>query len=438
MIKNENIVALATPMGTAALAVLRLSGPDCKIIAMHYLAVSDKITPGKMLLRNFKTFDQSQILDKLLFCYFENPKSYTGEDSIELYPHGNMILIRQIIEELCKYSNTRPAEAGEFTRRAFENGKIDLIQSESVLQMIHATDKYTLDNARKLVDGELSFTLNNLSDSIVNLSARMELDVDFAEEEAEPDKEKWQSQIEEMNTYLDTLLEQWEFYKNRMQKPRVALLGAPNAGKSSLVNALLKSDRVLVSSQAGTTRDWVEVSLFLQGGEVSLIDTAGLGTHIDELDKLSQEKTLEIAENSLCKVWLSDGTIENEIIDQDVDLVLRTRSDLNEFIIQENTLAISTKSGDGLDKFKNWLEKRFFEEIETSEVWMGTERQAIGVRKAKVCLESCLSYLYQGVLEPEVLAFELREARIFIQELTGEISEDDILNHLFSEFCIGK
>jgi len=304
--------------------------------------------------------------------------------------------------------------------------------------MIHATDKYTLDNARKLVDGELSSTLNNLSNSIVNLSARMELDVDFAEEEAEPDKEKWQSQIEEMNTYLDTLLDQWELYKNRMQKPRVALLGAPNAGKSSLVNALLKSDRVLVSSQAGTTRDWVEVSLFLQGGEVSLIDTAGLGAHIDELDKLSQEKTLEVAEKSLCRVWLSDGTVENEIVDQDVDLVLRTRSDLNEFIIQENTLAISTKSGDGLDAFKNWLEKRFFEEIETSEVWMGTERQAIGVRKAKVCLESCLSYLAQGVLEPEVLAFELREARIFIQELTGEISEDDILNHLFSEFCIGK
>ena len=437
MIKNENIVALATPMGTAALAVLRLSGPDCKTIAQHFLGVSDKVSPGKMLLRNFNTFDKTNILDKLLFCFFENPKSYTGEDSIELYPHGNMILVRQIIAELCKYSNTRPAEAGEFTRRAFENGKIDLIQSESVLQMIHATDKYTLDNARKLVDGELSSTLNDLSDSIVNLSARMELDVDFAEEEAEPDKDKWEIQIEQMNSYLDTLLEQWELYKNRMQKPRVALLGAPNAGKSSLVNALLKSDRVLVSSQAGTTRDWVEVSLFLKGGEVSLIDTAGLGEHIDELDKLSQEKTLEVAENSLCKVWLSDGTKE-EVINQEVDLVLRTRSDLENFVSKDHTLAISTKTGEGLDKFKNWLEDRFFNEIETSEVWMGTERQAIGVRKAKTCLESCLSYLNQGILEPEVLAFELREARIFIQELTGEISEDDILNHLFGEFCIGK
>jgi tRNA modification GTPase len=438
MLKNENIVALATPMGTAALAVLRLSGPDCKSIVQHYLGVSDKVTPGKMLLRNFKTFDKSNILDKLLFCYFENPKSYTGEDSIELYPHGNMILVRRIIEELCKFENTRPAEAGEFTRRAFESGKIDLIQSESVLQMIHATDEYTLDNARKLVDGELSSTLNDLSESIVNLSARMELDVDFAEEEAEPDKEKWQSQIEEMNSYLDTLLDQWELFKNRMQKPRVALLGAPNAGKSSLVNALLKSDRVLVSSQAGTTRDWIEVSLFLKGGEVSLIDTAGLGEHIDELDKRSQEKTLEVAEKSYCKIWLSDGTNENEVIGQDVDLILRTRADLDSFVAKENTLGVSTKSGQGLDEVRTWLEKRFFEKIESSEVWMGTERQAIGVRKAKVCLESCLTYLEQGLLEPEVLAFELRESRIFIQELTGEISEDDILNHLFSEFCIGK
>lgn len=463
---TATIVASSTPPGTSGLAVLRLSGPDCRAVALACLGRRDPV-PRHVYHGIFRAPSpasgpggpspavEAEALDRLNYVFFPAPASATGEDVLEIYPHGNPLLIGKILAALCGLPGVRPAAPGEFTRRAFENGKIDLLQAEAVGQLIHAETLEALRNARRVVEGALSAPLKSLRESLMDLSVRLELDVDFAEEEADPDYASWIPRLEAIREKLDALAAGFDQGRGLGRAPRVAILGAPNAGKSSLVNALVREDRLMVSDVPGTTRDWVEVTLTLPSGRVLLVDTAGLGRPVDALDALAMERTRRQWGEADVRVWVEDGTrdpaeaplpamesVGGEAYEgparNAVDLRVRTKADLPDFRPVAGALSVASPTGAGLEAFRASLDATAFRERGLGEdPVLTTERQFRSVAAARDRVDAALAGM-RGRPAIEILAFEIREAAGHLRELLGEIAPDEVLGRIFAGFCIGK
>ncbi len=472
----ETIVALSTPPGTSGLAVLRLSGPACRGVAKTHLGRGAlqarhvyygafRVAPsGTGAWKPGSPFAPAQdnasgeILDRLNFVFFPGPASSTGEDVLELYPHGNMLLVDRILKTLLDFPRVRLAGPGEFTRRGFESGKIDLLQAEAVGQLIHAQTVEAVRNAQRIVAGALSAPLKALRDALVDLSVRLELDVDFSEEEADPDYASWVPRLESVQAELAKLATGFAKGRDLARSPRVVIMGAPNAGKSSLINALVDEDRLLVSEIPGTTRDYVEVTLRLPSGLVQLVDTAGLGRPVDGLDELAMERTRRQSETADVRVWVQDGTSAGTEdggaphpfsalasgvpavpgTEQAFVLRLASKSDLPGFHAPEGFLPVSNRTRAGLREFRERLDASVFRDRGVGEdIVLTTERQFRAVMAARERVETALHGM-RGKPAIEILAFEIREAAGYLQELLGEISTDEILGKIFSGFCIGK
>ena len=307
---SRTIVAPMTPAGVSAVAAIRVSGPQVRdvVLALFGERAVARLESHKARLGTARDPKTGETVDSLLYLFFEGPNSYTGEDTLELYPHGNPLIVRELIQAIRKVQGVRLAEPGEFTRRAFLNGKMDLVQAESVADVIHSANRAELKNAHRLLSGTLSKKIQELNEQVKDMSARLELDVDFAEEEADPDYDSWRKRIVAIGEKISEILQSFRGKENLSRLPLVVLYGAPNAGKSSLVNALLGEDRILVSSVPGTTRDFVDVRLFLPGGEIRLVDTAGIADRAtDELDALSMDKSREILKEADLKIHVVDG-----------------------------------------------------------------------------------------------------------------------------------
>jgi tRNA modification GTPase len=396
-----------------------------------------------------------EVLDRLNYVFFPGPASATGEDVLELTPHGNPLLIDRILQVLLELPGVRLAAPGEFTRRAFENGKIDLLQAEAVGQFIHAETVQALRNARRVAEGALSAPLRALRDGLVDLSVRLELDVDFSEEEADPDYASWIPRLEAIRRELDVLAAGFDRGRGLGRAPRVAVLGAPNAGKSSLINALVRQDRLMVSDVPGTTRDWVEVTLTLPSGRVQLVDTAGLGRPVDALDALAMERTRRQWGEADLRIWVEDGTRESAPAElpmgeslggeaaeaparNAIDVRVRTKADLEGFTAAAESLSVASPTGAGLDALRARLDALAFRDRGAGEdVVLTTERQFRAVLAARDRADAALAGL-RGKPAIEILAFEMREAAGHLRELLGEIAPDEILGRIFSGFCIGK
>ena len=440
------IVAPMTPAGVSAVAALRVSGTHVRDVVRRLFGsrAAEKLVPRMANLGTARDPQTGKVLDSLLYIYFEAPNSYTGEDVLELYPHGNPLIVRDLLQAIRGIEGVRLAEPGEYTRRAFLNGKMDLTQAESVADVIHSASRAELENAHRLLSGALSKKIATLTAQVKDISARLELDVDFAEEEADPDFSGWKQKFENIRVSIKGILNSFRGKANLSRLPLAVLYGAPNAGKSSLVNALLGEDRVLVSNVPGTTRDFVEVRLFLDGGEIRLIDTAGIADKAtDELDALSMKKSREILDEADMKILVVDGTVESRKTEDETinpDFTVYSKSDLksNANAESEGTLRISSMTGEGLDDLKNAMNAVLFKKSETAEdLWITSERE-------KSCLEEALAGvdLVLGLLEKnpavELLAFEMQLVRKALQSITGEISSEDILQSIFAGFCIGK
>jgi tRNA modification GTPase TrmE len=437
---SDTIAALSTPPGVSGLAVLRLSGPACGE-AVRLCLGGRKWKPRMLHAAPFEA--DGEILDHLTFHVLPGPHSPTGEDVLEIFPHGNPLLLETLLRALLRVPGVRPAEPGEFTRRALENGRIDLIQAEAVGELIHAQTRAALANARRLLAGELSGRLRALRDGLLDLSARLELDVDFAEEEADPDFESWKPRVQGARLEVEGLLRGFERGRAWSQARRAVFFGAPNAGKSSLINALTGRDRLLVSEIAGTTRDFVDVPLRVAGGVAQLVDTAGLGRAVDALDALAMERTRAQLGESNLKVHVADGTApadaDDEALAAQADLRVRTKKDLPGFSAPPGSYAVSSRSGEGVEELLAELERRLNPPLEgNEEAVAATERQRDALEKARDRLAATEARLAEARPAVEIVAFEVREACLALRELLGEIRADDVLHRLFSGFCIGK
>ncbi len=448
---SQTIVAPMTPAGVSAVAAIRVSGSKVREVVRLLFGESafKNLKPREAKLataRDYRTMvgddrKTAQVIDSLLYIFFEGPNSYTGEDVLELYPHGNPIIVRELIQVIKSVDGVRLAEPGEYTRRAFLNGRMDLVQAESVADVIHSANRDELRNAHRLLGGALSKKVKTLTEQVMDISARLELDVDFSEEEADPDYATWGVKISAIRESVESILKSFKGKAAVSRLPLAVLYGAPNAGKSSLVNALLGEDRILVSNIPGTTRDFVEVRLFLDGGEIRLVDTAGIADKAtDALDALSMEKSKEILAEADMKILVVDGSLDENI---KPDFVVVSKSDLGASrqvgaSCQGGNLRISSKTGEGLADLKRAMNAALFKKTENSEdLWITSERE-------KTCLEEALAGIDRALnlirTNPavELLAFEMQLVRRSLQSITGEISSEDVLQQIFAGFCIGK
>ena len=453
---SRTIVAPMTPAGVSAVAALRVSGPDVRKVvgALFGEKALGTLAPRHASYGTARMPDSGDVVDSLLYIFFEGPNSYTGEDVLELYPHGNPLIVRRLMQAIRSIGCVRLAEPGEFTRRAFLNGKMDLAQAESVADVIHSANLAELKNAHRLLGGALSKKVLTLAEQVKDISARLELDVDFAEEEADPDFEGWGKRFEGIRASILGILDSFREKSSVGRLPLAVIYGAPNAGKSSLVNALLGEDRILVSNIPGTTRDFVEVRLFLDGGEIRLVDTAGIAERAtDELDALSMEKSREILEEADMKILVVDSAshvIARERSDRgnlNPDFIVYSKSDLMgvpdggseaAMTLTENALRVSSKTGEGLADLRQAMNKTLFKKVENSEdFWITSEREKACLEEALAGIDRALDQLKNNPAV-ELVAFEMQLVRRALQSITGEISSEDVLQSIFAGFCIGK
>jgi tRNA modification GTPase len=448
-----------TPAGVSAVAALRVSGTRVRDVVSSLFGerAAKSLEPRRASLGTARDSKSGKLIDSLLYLFFEGPNSYTGEDVLELYPHGNPLIVRELLQAIRGLDGVRLAEPGEFTRRAFLNGKMDLTQAESVADVIHSANRAELENAHRLLGGALSKKVATLAEQVKDISARLELDVDFAEEEADPDFAGWETRFVSVRESIQKILESFHNKASLGKLPLAVLYGAPNAGKSSLVNALLGEDRILVSDIPGTTRDFVEVRLFLPGGEIRLVDTAGIADKAtDALDALSMQKSREILEEADMKILVLDGAHASE---NDLHVIARERSDrsnLNPDLIvcsksdlrasapgnvetaPCDALQVSSKTGEGLDALRSAINGRLFKDSGNSEdFWITSEREKSCLEEALAGVDRALDLLRNNPAV-ELLAFEMQVVRRALQSITGEISSEDILQSIFAGFCIGK
>jgi len=462
---TTTIVALATPSGLSALAILRISGPAvadiCKAVLPGF-----KMQPRVASLT--KAVKKGETIDNLLAIYFPAPNSHTGEDVLELFPHGNPFIIRKLMEAICCVPGVQPAERGEFTERAFLNGKIDLTQAEALGDILSARDSKNLNNAHKLLSGEISGEIKALAESIKHISATLELDVDFAEDiggvegrELRVESGEWRVEggewrvesgewrvesgewrVESGGWRVEGILKQLQNLKKRFrvvqnELPRAVLFGAPNAGKSSLINALVNENRLLVSETPGTTRDFVEVLLHLPNGDILLTDTAGISDNTkSEIDTQAMQKTKEILEKANLKILVVDSSVPlpSEFTEwkKIADITVATHTDL-EAVVSGEWLVASGPKNLGIDELRKILNDTFFPNNEHEKTWITSERQIACIKKAEECVQRAAE---AGATE--LAAFEMREARNALFSVIGEISDESVLNAIFSSYCIGK
>ena len=450
MLNDRNtIAAISTAQGQGGIGIVRLSGNDALKIAKKIC--SGKITPRHVGFHNFQ--DESQeTLDQGIVLYFSNPHSFTGEDVIEFQGHGGQAVLESILSLCIKYG-AKLAEPGEFTKRAYLNNKIDLTQAESVIDVINATTLQAVKSASYSLTGKFSSKINSLLEKIISLRVYVEACIDFPEEEIDFLEqgnviEKLHNIIAEIDAILD-VAKQSELLKNGIN---LVLIGQPNVGKSTLLNALAGTEKAIVTKIPGTTRDLITSQISIKGIPINVIDTAGLRETEDEVEQLGINKTWEAIQTAHVAVLLVDitkgsGDYEEFILNKlpkgikklrlfnKIDLLTREASvenNNNEIIIY-----LSAKLENGIDLLKNTLIERvsdnFHQDSEQS-VILARSRHIYALNNVRQSVTKALINKESS----ELLAEELTQAQHELSAITGEFTNDDLLGKIFSSFCIGK
>ncbi len=439
---SDPIVALATPPGRAALAVVRLSGHGAFDIAGRVITGFQEQPPRVARLATFRDPGRNPI-DRGLYTAFPAPHSYTGEDLVELSCHGGLQVVARLVAAL-QTAGARPAAPGEFTRRAVLNGKLDLVQAEAVGDLIDATVPAQAQAALHQLEGGLSRRLAALRDSLIQVQALLSYDIDFPEEDDGPvSPRQIAEQIDTVAGQIARLVATAPSAERLREGALVVFAGRPNAGKSSLFNALLGSSRTLVTDTPGTTRDAVEVHTDFFGWPVRLADTAGLWDAPAEIDRLGVEvsrRYLAAADLVLLCVeaGLQTGEEETAIVRERPTVLVRTKSDLRPAAPDE--LGVSVVTGEGLGRLRRLTAERIFGDqinLADLEPALTRERHRVALARAHEALAAALPQL--GPRGDAVLAaHQVREATTALDELLGAVDIEEVLDRVFSSFCVGK
>ncbi|RYD53193.1 MAG: tRNA uridine-5-carboxymethylaminomethyl(34) synthesis GTPase MnmE [Sphingobacteriales bacterium] len=444
---TDTIAALATPPGVGALGIIRISGPDALSIADAVFRGRTRLAeaPGYTVHFGAIVSEDSGVLDEVLATVFRNPRSFTGEDSVEFSAHGSPFVLSQILQLLLA-KGARLAEAGEFSQRAFLNGKMDLAQTEAVADLIHAESAIQQRAALHQMRGGFSTELNDLREQLIRLTALLELELDFSDEDVEfADRTALQQLITDLFRKGQSLTESFRLGNVIKNGVRVAIIGKPNAGKSTLLNALLQEDRAIVSEEAGTTRDVIEETLTIGGVLFRLIDTAGIREHTtDRIEQMGIEKSRTNAQKADIILLLQDPSDP----DPDMDWLAPFASKLIPVLSkadQESTLspsgtalALSAKTGQGLDALRSLLVQK----ATGGRLQEGTVVTNVRHQQALVRMLEHLQVVQEGLesgLSGDLLTVDIRQALYWLGTITGKVEIDrDVLGAIFSAFCIGK
>ena len=457
MIHNDTIVALATPSGPGAIAIIRLSGKDAiKIASLVFNSVSGKkLTDQKTHTVHLgNILDGERIIDEVLATLFKNPQSYTGENVVEFSCHGSSYIQQEIIQLLLR-KGCRMANAGEFTLQAFLNGKMDLSQAEAVADLIASDSKASHQLAIQQMRGGFTTEIEELRVQLLDFASLIELELDFSEEDVEfASRNDFQKLIKKTTSLLKNLIDSFATGNVLKNGIPVAIIGRPNSGKSTLLNVLLNEDRAIVSNIAGTTRDTIEDEITIDGIRFRFIDTAGIRNTKDEIEKIGVEKALEKLKNSAIYIYLFDST---EMDMNDVKVELESFSTTSSQLIVANkidkasnsvlntinnnalpVLSISAKKKESIDQLKkSLLDLAGKEALDKNQLIVTNSRHYDILLKS---LEEIIK-VQNGIdqnLSGDLLAIDLRQALYYLGEITGKVSNDDLLGNIFANFCIGK
>ncbi|WP_026464448.1 tRNA uridine-5-carboxymethylaminomethyl(34) synthesis GTPase MnmE [Adhaeribacter aquaticus] len=452
----DTIVALATAHGKGAIAVIRLSGPAA-------ISIADTIFHGKKLedqpshTLHFGTIrEEGKIIDEVVVSLFKAPHSYTKENVVEISCHGSDFIVEQIIKATLK-NGARLAQAGEFTKRAFLNGTLDLAQAEAVADLIASDSKLSHEVAMKQMRGGFSQEIKALRAQLIHFASMIELELDFGEEDVEfADRTALQNLIFNIQKLIRDLLKSFEFGNVIKHGVPVVIIGKPNAGKSTLLNVLLNEEKAIVSDVAGTTRDFIEDEIKLEGISFRFIDTAGLRETTDKVEAIGVERTLKKVVEASLVIYLFDmqSTTPEELANEIKALELNENtpllavankidifdtSRLEDYKPVANILAISAAEKVGIDLLKQKLiEKVKGNQLDTGNQTIVTNlRHYQNLQQTYVALDDVLNGISSGITG-DFLASDIRRALYALGEITGEITTDDLLENIFSKFCIGK
>ncbi|MCX6640592.1 MAG: tRNA uridine-5-carboxymethylaminomethyl(34) synthesis GTPase MnmE [bacterium] len=446
MNRNEDtIVALATPQGRGALAIIRLSGDDAIAIAARLTDAPEQFKakkPRQIFLTNLIDHDGA-ILDRVQCIYYLQPHSYTGENAVEIFLHGSPFIVDQAIRNSLR-CGARIAEPGEYTLRAFLNGKLDLAQAEAVADLIAASSQAAHRAAIAVHEGALSRRVSAIRKQMVEIRSLLELQIDFSDQELPVIDE------EAVKRKIDSIIQELQAMESAYRQGRLArdgasvvISGKPNVGKSTLFNALLKEDRAIVHERPGTTRDTVEGFVEWEGLSIRLIDTAGQDDDYDGPDQLAVARARTVAAVADVVIWVEDATAPKETQNtpaKERAIIVVNKTDLiDNKEIRNNYLSISAQKGFGLPELQKQVIERlgYEKDILFEDGIITRQRHVQAVTRAIDILEGAIERI--GIkMREELLAADLKAASDVLGEIMGDVSTDEILDHIFSEFCIGK
>lgn len=438
---KDTIVALATPQGSGGIGIIRLSGNKSKSIA-------EKITKNPNLKPRYAQliqFNNNSLQDNAILIYFVAPNSYTGEDVVEFQCHGGRYVTDKVID-LCLNNGARLANPGEFTKRAFENGKISLEQAEGIIDIINAETESEAKAGFSLLNGELFKKVDNMQSLLTSKLAEIEVTLDYPEHDIEYEtKESIKKSLLSIKQELEKLINTEQTGRIIKDGINVAILGRPNVGKSSILNKLLGYDRAIVTDVAGTTRDTISESIIYKGIKMNLIDTAGIRESQDIVEKIGIDKSIQTIDSADIILLILDNSQDLTKEDKNnIELVkdknvifVSNKSDLNKKLNFDNSILVSAKDNKNIDKIKDEIYNKVVDKkIISQDIILTNKRHIQLIREAYNNINNALENIDTVTLD--CIALDIKNAWLNLGAITGQVADEKIIDQIFSRFCLGK
>ena len=456
MIKNETIAAIATGLSNSGIGIIRISGENAVDVADKIFYTKDGLKTKKSHTISYGYIaDNGEIVDEVLVMLMKAPKTYTGENTVEINCHGGIVVLQKVLKLVLK-AGARLAEPGEFTKRAFLNGKMDLSKAEAVIDIINAKNEYALKSGISQLNGNIKNKIYNLREKILHEIAFIESALDDPENYSLKNyPKKLENMIKYIKIDIEKLIKSFENGKIIKEGVETAIIGRPNAGKSSLLNLLVKDERAIVSDIEGTTRDTIREYINLGGINLNITDTAGIRKTLDNIEKIGVEKARDAADKADFVILVTDST--KQLCDEDKELfkyiedkkaiILLNKADINPIVKIEDILkysnkkciVFSTKDNIGLDELESEIKSMFYKgDIDfNDEIYITNARHIEALESVLDSLDMVLSSIEEGLPE-DFYSIDMLNAYESLGIITGEALEDDLINKIFSKFCMGK